>query len=68
MADSVKKELAKVIMLGEMGVGKTTLLNGYVGAAGAGKAATMGPDFKQKSVRIGTTECNLQIWDTAGQE
>lgn len=66
MADSVKKVLAKIILLGDMGVGKTTLLNGYVGNAGAKKGATMGPDFRKKDIRIGNTEVNMQIWDTAG--
>lgn len=67
MADSVKKDLAKVIMLGEMGVGKTTILNGYAGGGGA-KSATMGPDMRKKDIRVGNVEVNMQIWDTAGQE
>ena len=59
--------LTKVILLGDMGVGKTTLLNNYIGTGGK-KGATMGPDFKKKDVRVGNVNVNLQIWDTAGQE
>jgi len=50
-----------------MGVGKTTLLNGYAGG-GQAKGATMGPDFRKKDLRVGNVEVNMQIWDTAGQE
>ena len=65
MADTVKKVLAKIILLGDMGVGKTTLLNGYAGGDSK-KSATMGPDFRKKDLRVGNVEVNMQIWDTAG--
>ena len=65
MADSAKKVLAKIILLGDMGVGKTTLLNGYCGGQQKGNA-TMGPDFRKKDLRCGNVEVNMQIWDTAG--
>ena len=58
MADSVKKVLAKIILLGEMGVGKTTLLNGYCGGQQKG-TATMGPDFRKKDFRVGNCEVNM---------
>lgn len=67
MAESVKKVLAKVILLGDMGVGKTTLLNGYCKSEGKA-SASMGPDFRKKDIRIDNVEVNMQIWDTAGQE
>ena len=65
--DPVKKVLSKVVLLGDMGVGKTTLLSAYTGNAGK-SGASMGPDFKKKDLKIGNVDVNLQIWDTAGQE
>ena len=61
-----KKVLSKVVLLGDMGVGKTTLLNSFMGAGSA--KATVGSDFRKKDVKIGNTTNTLQVWDTAGQE
>lgn len=65
-----KKILAKVILLGNMGVGKTTLLNKYVDGPNATSqpATTIGTDFRKKELKIGLTNISLQLWDTAGQE
>ena len=52
-----KKVLSKVVLLGDMGVGKTTLLNSYMGA-GAAKA-TVGSDFRKKDVKVGNTNVTL---------
>ncbi len=62
-----KKAMAKVVLLGEMGVGKTTLLNSFMGNQGVSKA-TVGNDFKKKDLRVENTIVTLQVWDTAGQE
>ncbi len=61
-----KKVLSKVVLLGDMGVGKTTLLNSFMGAGQA--KATVGSDFRKKDVKVGNTTNTLQVWDTAGQE
>ena len=62
-----KKVLTKVVLLGDMGVGKTTLLNSFMGG-NQGSKATVGSDFRKKDVKVGNTTNTLQVWDTAGQE
>jgi len=64
-----KKVLLKVIILGDSGVGKTSLMNQYVHKRfSAQYKATIGADFLTKEVMIEDKLVTLQIWDTAGQE
>lgn len=64
-----KKVLLKVIILGDSGVGKTSLMNQYVHKRFSNQyKATIGADFLTKEVMIGDRMVTLQIWDTAGQE
>lgn len=60
-----KKILSKVVMLGDMGVGKTTLLNKFLGVKSSGKA-TLSQDFRKKDLKIGNAMVTLQVWDPAG--
>jgi len=60
--------LAKVVLLGDINVGKTTLINQFASGDGGKTQATVGTDFKSKTITIDGTQVNLQIWDTAGQE
>lgn len=64
-----KKVLLKVIILGDSGVGKTSLMNQYVHKRFSNQyKATIGADFLTKEVMIDDRMVTLQIWDTAGQE
>jgi len=64
-----KKVLLKVIILGDSGVGKTSLMNQYVHKRFSNQyKATIGADFLTKEVMIDDKLVTLQIWDTAGQE
>jgi len=64
-----KKVLLKVIILGDSGVGKTSLMNQYVHKRFSNQyKATIGADFLTKEVMIDDKVVTLQIWDTAGQE
>jgi len=64
-----KKVLLKVIILGDSGVGKTSLMNRYVNQRYSEQyKATIGADFLTKEVMIDDKLVTLQIWDTAGQE
>lgn len=60
--------LAKVVMAGDMCVGKTCILSRYTEKALPSLISTIGIDFKVKTVTIDDTTMKLQIWDTAGQE
>jgi len=64
-----KKVLLKVIILGDSGVGKTSLMNQYVNKKFSKQyKATIGADFLTKEVMIDDKLVTMQIWDTAGQE
>lgn len=61
--------LLKVIILGDSGVGKTSLMNQYVNSKfNSQYKATIGADFLSKQVQVGARTVTMQIWDTAGQE
>lgn len=71
MSTPRRKKLLKVIILGDSGVGKTSLMNRYHSGKFTGQyKATIGADFLSKEVNVGGSDrkATLQIWDTAGQE
>lgn len=69
MSTTKKRKLLKVIILGDSGVGKTSLMNQYVQKKFSSQyKATIGADFLSKEVQIDGSLVTLQIWDTAGQE
>ncbi|KAI9890100.1 MAG: Rab GTPase ypt7 [Vezdaea aestivalis] len=64
-----KKVLLKVIILGDSGVGKTSLMNQYVNKKfSTSYKATIGADFLTKEVHVDDRVVTMQLWDTAGQE
>jgi len=64
-----KKVLLKVILLGDSGVGKTSIMHQYVNKRYVTQyKATIGADFMTKEVAVDDKLVTLQIWDTAGQE
>ena len=66
---SQKKQFLKIVILGDSGVGKTTLLQQYVTQKANGHSKpTIGADFQKKEIMVDNQQVNLQIWDTAGQE
>lgn len=67
MAD--RTMLLKVLILGESGVGKTSVLKRYVNNKYSSQyKATIGVSFMTKEIYINNIQITLQIWDTAGQE
>jgi small GTP-binding protein len=61
--------IAKLIMLGDSAVGKTSLLVRYTeNSFSAQFLTTLGFDYRRKELVINGEALTLQIWDTAGQE
>lgn len=64
-----KRRLLKVIILGDSGVGKTSLMHQYVQKKFTKEyKATIGADFLTKEIEVEDKKVTMQIWDTAGQE
>lgn len=60
--------LAKLIIIGDSGVGKTNIILNFVGEKfKENYVATIGVDFKAKTLLLDGKKVKLQIWDTAGQ-
>lgn len=66
---AAKKSTLKVILLGDGGVGKSSLMNRYVtNKFDAHLFHTIGVEFLNKELTVDGCNVTLQIWDTAGQE
>ena len=61
--------LLKILLIGDSGVGKSSLLNRFCDDSFTEKQlTTIGVDFKVKYVEVKDRKFKLAIWDTAGQE
>ncbi|KAL0397572.1 UNVERIFIED_CONTAM: Ras-related protein RABC1 [Sesamum calycinum] len=60
--------LFKLLMIGDSGVGKSSLLLSFTSDTFEDLSPTIGVDFKVKHVTAGGKKLKLAIWDTAGQE
>ncbi|KAK8662247.1 hypothetical protein V6N13_091833 [Hibiscus sabdariffa] len=58
----------KILLVGDSGVGKSSLLVTFISNFVHDLSPTIGVDFKIKMVTIGGKRLKLTIWDTAGQE
>lgn len=66
---NISLKVAKSIIVGDSGVGKTCLVNRYCrNLFDRDYKATIGVDFEVERFMILDQEFNMQIWDTAGQE
>ena len=69
MREKTTTILLKIIIAGDGGVGKTTLLYRYMeGRFLADTLMTIGVDFYLKKLEIDRKKINLQIWDFGGQD
>ena len=61
--------ILKVILLGDSGVGKSSIINRYVNDRFVeNNMQTIGVDLFTKVATVGESCVTLQIWDTGGQE
>lgn len=58
----------KLLLIGDSGVGKSSLLLRFTSETFEELSPTIGVDFKVKMVTVGGKRLKLAIWDTAGQE
>merc|ERR1719221_222915 len=59
----------KIVFVGDMGVGKTAIINRFVHGTYDGLYNnTIGADFFAKTFMLGSRTIRLHLWDTAGQE
>lgn len=61
--------LYKIVLIGDSGVGKTSLLLRFSdNIFSQSPLTTIGLDFKMKTMKVDNRIIKMQIWDTAGQE
>eukprot|EP01017_Pseudomicrothorax_dubius_P036446 TRINITY_DN5216_c0_g1_i3.p1 TRINITY_DN5216_c0_g1~~TRINITY_DN5216_c0_g1_i3.p1 ORF type:complete len:216 (-),score=48.70 TRINITY_DN5216_c0_g1_i3:125-772(-) len=61
--------LFKIVLVGDSGVGKSCLLLRFADDSfNENYLATIGVDFRFKTIEIDQSTVKLQMWDTAGQE
>nr|XP_021527026.1 EF-hand calcium-binding domain-containing protein 4B isoform X2 [Aotus nancymaae] len=68
-APSAPDRLFKIVFVGNSAVGKTSFLKRFCeDRFSPGMAATVGIDYRVKTVNVDDSQVALQLWDTAGQE
>ncbi|XP_023038708.1 EF-hand calcium-binding domain-containing protein 4B isoform X1 [Piliocolobus tephrosceles] len=66
---SAPDRLFKIVFVGNSAVGKTSFLRRFCeDRFSPGMAATVGIDYRVKTVNVDDSQVALQLWDTAGQE
>ncbi|KAG7322400.1 hypothetical protein KOW79_013746 [Hemibagrus wyckioides] len=69
MQNSQKEHLYKILVIGDLGVGKTSIIKRYVHQTySTNYRATIGVDFALKVLSWESETVRLQLWDIAGQE
>nr|CAA98163.1 RAB1X [Lotus japonicus] len=58
----------KILLIGDSGVGKSSLLVSFISSSVEDQSPTIGVDFKIKMLTVGGKRLKLTLWDTAGQE
>lgn len=58
----------KIVLLGSMGVGKTSLVEKFMFNVFQNPPNTIGAAYAEKKVEVNNKQVKLQVWDTGGQE
>ena len=67
-AEVTDDQVFKLLIIGDSGVGKSSLLMQFSDNLLSDTTTSTGVDFKNCTVDVEGAKVNLQIWDTAGQE
>jgi small GTP-binding protein len=68
-SEPIAKETIKLLILGDSGVGKTSLMIRFTNCTFSQQMmGTTGIDMRVKTMKIDNRLVKIQIWDTAGQE
>ena len=65
---NIKPIPCKIILVGDSGVGKTSIINRYLNKFNEKITATVSTSYYNKIEIINNYKLNFQIWDTVGQE
>jgi Ras-related protein Rab-22 len=65
---NIKPIPVKVILVGDSGVGKTSIITRYMNQFKSNIDSTITTTYYSKTEKIKNYELNMQIWDTVGQE
>ena len=69
MVDNIDKKYIKIVLIGEAGTGKTSLINVYFDINFESfTLSTLSPESCSKELKINDVNYLINIWDTAGQE
>ncbi|KAJ3424957.1 ras-related protein rab-5c [Anaeramoeba flamelloides] len=67
--EELKKNVIKIVMLGQTGCGKTSLVIRYIDDNfSETTSTTIGAAFFRKTLVINDEKVNVRLWDTSGQE
>jgi len=70
LLDPPTEEPHKLVLVGDFGVGKTSLMLRFVDDVfhELHIPANVGSDFRMRMLEVDNVNCRVQVWDTAGQE
>ena len=69
MMDDDETLICKVVLIGESGVGETSIIQRFTSNTfSSTQSSTGGANFVEKEMNIENQKIKFEIWDTAGQE